>query len=146
MFTVLSFETNTYPIKAFVWNECKHHHSKFHLRFGHKETPPECLNKNIATSLAVYTFLAVSVDKCKSPEESNFLMSYLANLVPLASSYISCVAERSVEINNVHIHIDKHGQASGFKACTLSVHSAIQKVVAQDTWLHKHICNIVAKH
>ena len=113
--------------------------NKFHARFGYKESPPHCLNKNIATSHALYTFIAVSVDDSKYDKESKFLMSHLTNLVPVVCSYINSVADGIISINNYcRIDIDKHGQVFGFKQSIASLHVSIKTMIAQETWLHKH--------
>ena len=112
--------------------------NKCHVRFGYKASPLHCLNKNIATSLALYTFIAISVDQCLNDKESEFLTSYLTKLVPFVCSYINSDADGGFSINNVNINIDKHGQVTGFKQSTKSLHSHVQNAVAQETRLHKH--------
>ena len=54
------------------------------------------LNHNIASSLALYTYLARSIDRCKGEAAMEFFMSSLNKLVPRVCSYIEVVVQGSV--------------------------------------------------
>ena len=80
--------------------------------------PAIYLNKNIATSLAVYTYLAISVDECKTLKGSKFFVSSLCKLALCVCPHIESGGV-FVELNTDAgiIHITSDGQVSGFQAC-----------------------------
>ena len=68
------------------------------------EVPPEYLNRNIASSLAVYTYLATSVDRSRAQKDSEFCLSSLVELVMYMCRSIETVTDGTVEVGTVHRH------------------------------------------
>ena len=96
--------------------------------------PPHYLDRNIASSIALYTYLARSVDICKSDLSMEFFVSSLCKLVPRVCSHI-CRAGAIVELNADagSICISRDGQVAGFKGCMLQgVHNAVPRVLSAE--------------
>ena len=81
------------------------------------QVPREFLNRNIATSLAMYTFLAVSVDKSKSQQDSEFFISSLVELARQVCQSLESAAAGTIEFGTESIVIDRHGDVTGFNQC-----------------------------
>ena len=121
-----------------VYLRCMSNHSEFHWPLGYKAPSVEYLNKNIGSSLAVNTYMAISADKCKADDESDFFVSSLIKLVVLACSSIDTVdtvAQGTLTIGSSNIVIDRQGQVSGFKDCMeqRSIHVSIRTLLKKDT-------------
>ena len=69
----------------------------------------EYLNHNIASSLALYTYLARSIDRCKGETAMEFFMSSLNKLVPRVCSYIEVVVQGTVQLGTSSIVINREG-------------------------------------
>ncbi len=93
---------------------------------------PEYLNHNIASSLALYTYLARSVDRCKAAS-MEFFMSSLEKVV---LRVLSSIEDRgsTVDLGTGSIVIYRDGQAAGFKAClsSVGVHVTVQGLLKKD--------------
>ena len=102
---------------------------------------PEYLNHNIASSLALYTYLARCVDKCKA-ESMEFFMSSLDKVV---LRVLSSIEDRgsTVDLGTGSIVIHRDGQAAGFKEClsSVGVHVAVQELLKKEPWPTKIIFN-----
>ena len=75
----------------------------------------ECLNYDVATSLALYTYLAISIGMCVKSSVA-FFMSALANVAQCVASHIDG-ASSQVDLGTRLITIDSDGQVSGFRDC-----------------------------
>ena len=95
---------------------------------------PEYLNRNIASSLALYTYLAMSVDICKSAASMEFFMSALDKVVLRVLSSIEAQGGITVDLGTgSSIVIYRDGQAAGFKAClTVGVHLSVTGAFKND--------------
>ena len=98
------------------------------------EPPPQYLNRNICISLAVYTYLAISVDRSSSNVDAEFFVSSLVGFAAKMWASIETVAEGTIEVGTRHIVVDRHGNVSGFSECLSqpSVHLAIQELFKRD--------------
>ena len=79
--------------------------------------PPEYLNRNIASSLAVYTYLATSVDRSKAQNDWEFCLSSLVKPVMCMCRSIETVTDGTVEVGTERIVIDRLGQVVGLNQC-----------------------------
>ena len=93
---------------------------------------PEYLNRNVASSLALYTYLARSVDRCMAAT-MEFFMSSLDKVVLRVLSSIEDQGSR-VDLGTGSIVIYRDGQATGFKEClsAVGVHLATQELLKKD--------------
>ena len=90
---------------------------------------PEYLNHNIASSIALYSYYARSIDRCRGPNAMEFFMLSLTNVSACICSYIESAAEGTVELGTGAIVIDRQGQVAGFKACmSQGIHLTVQRL------------------
>ena len=68
------------------------------------------LNHNIATSFAVYTYVAMRIAHGKDTKESQF---FLKSLIKLASTVCSTIGTMPVELDTCNLKVDKFGQVTG---------------------------------
>jgi hypothetical protein len=110
------------------------------------QVPPQYLNRNIASSLAVYTFLAMSVDRSRSQIDSDFFLSSLVELVGGVCQSIETVAEGTIEVGTERVVIDQHGQVIGFKQCLSQrdVHVTIHGLLQRQWEVHYNAGNLVS--
>ena len=76
------------------------------------------LDSNVASTIAVYTYLATSIDKC-IVDTMPFYVSTLCKLVPHVCFHTAGNAGAIVELNpgGGRIHISRDQQVTGFKGC-----------------------------
>ena len=92
---------------------------------------PEYLNHNMATSNALYTYLATSVDRCRPESVKLYLSSLVAvtsHVVAYAAMEVQRSANNSVIVDSIDlgtgsIIIDRDGQVAGFRACLSGGHT-----------------------
>jgi len=95
--------------------------------------PPHHLNHNIASSLALYTYLARSTQmRCKG-EMMDFCVSSLIRVVLGVLSHREFVAGDVVDLGTGSITVHGDGQVSGFKACLSNgVHLSVQRLLKDE--------------
>ena len=93
---------------------------------------PEYLNRNIASSLALYTYLAMSTDRCKAAS-MEFFLSTLNKVVLRVLSSMENVADGTVNLGTGSIVICGDGQSCGFKSClSTGIHLTVQSLFKKD--------------
>ena len=94
---------------------------------------PIFLNRNIVSSLVMYTYIAVCVDKSRLDADANVFLSSLVNLVSRVCSAIDSVPASTLHVGMGFIVIDRLGQVVGFVDCLLQgLHCTIQQMVITD--------------
>ena len=122
-------------IYIYIWY-CRHIYHIFHIMLV---SSTQHLNKNIATSHALYTYLAISVDKCKTTKGSQFFMSSLCKLAVCVCPHIERVGVFA-ELNTGAgiIHIRRDGQVSGFAACMKQgMQPCVYRPLYAEPWLEQ---------
>ena len=100
---------------------------------------PEYLHQNIGSSLAVYTYLARSVERCKADISMEFFMSSLGKLVPRVCPYIGTEGA-TVDLGNGSIAISRDGQVAGFNEClSHGIHMTGQSLLRNEPWITKQL-------
>ena len=97
--------------------------------------PPSCLNANIASSLAMYTFLAISIDKSDKDDSVEFYVSSFVNLLPVVCGTINTATEGTFQVYNSALVVDRFGVVSGFCDCLAQVHTSVKALLVRDPWL-----------
>ena len=105
--------------------------------------PLPYLNRNIASSLAVYTYVAVSTDKSKLDRDSEVFLSSLVNLVTRVCSTIETVAEGRIQVGMESIAIDRLGQVVGFSQSVFKGHLTVQRMIKKDPWPVRAIYSVI---
>ena len=92
------------------------------------------LNRNIASSRAVYTFMARSIDKSLKEEDAQFFLNSLLKLLPHICRIIDTVLEGTVDVGRASIVIDRLGQVRGFQECMCQagIHKLIRGLVKKE--------------
>ena len=114
--------------------------------------PTDYLDRDIATTVALYTYIAISVDV--SPRGANasthtgsksFFLSSLIKAVEHAVRFVRRADDRTIQCGPMTIAVDSAGTAVGFRQCMThaSLHIAVQRLLEKESCPAR--CFIVAK-
>ena len=88
--------------------------------------PPNCLDHNIASSHALYTFLAVSVSKCYLKTTGLVYLSWIVKLLAQLLPHIE-VGGTTLQLGEKTIEVGRDGQVTHLGACFDSLPEQMQQ-------------------
>jgi len=97
--------------------------------------PSAYLNRNLVRSHALYTFIAVSIDKAKDNDDAELFLDKLLGLLPRMCSIIEHEEDMRIDVGARYFTLDNVGQASGFIQCAFADvhHKAVQRMFKEDS-------------
>ena len=100
--------------------------------------PSNRLNQNIASTHAVNSYLAISVDRASDRRDSEFFLGSIVKLCNLVVQFIEGGAAQ-IDAGNVVLKVDRHSRVIGFMEYLMVTahHKTIQKALFDDPRLHK---------
>ena len=93
----------------------------------------EHLNRNVASSQAIYTYIARSAQLCRNDWTMDYFLNKLCQVVRHTEQSLG-LAGATVDLQSGSIVIQRDGQVTGFEHCILSgcIHSTIKKIFETD--------------
>lgn len=102
------------------------------LQKSRKDMPTHLLNKCVCTTLALQTFICITVDECKYEEEEIYMKKAFAGIIRCAVSAMKTAQEGMVTIRDCPVQIDRGGQVIGFHQCLKKLHKNVFRLSLQN--------------
>ena len=100
----------------------------------------QVLNQSVCTTMALHTYIYLTVDKCRHPQESVHFECMYNGLIKCGLEAMRTYPrseDRVIMIGAHALDVDHQGQVSGFRQCLETLHSSVSAMmVSHWTGLH----------
>ena len=95
------------------------------------------LNRCVCTTLALHTYISLTVDQCKSPGEAKLFEDMYLGLIRCAVAAMPGSLEVIMRVGGHDIACDRGGQVTGFRQCLQTLHSNVSGMLTSE-WEVRH--------